>query len=235
MIAPYEPSESLDERLGYSFKNPELRDLALTHPSTFTYGQTNTDYERLEFLGDAVLELTVTEFLYHKLPQASEGLMTQLRSRVVSRPSLAKTARALGLPAYLRLGKGEDSTGGRDRDSNLSNTFEALLGSIFLDSHFEMAKKVTLALLHDSLNEVAQNPKEYNPKGELQSELQKIVPETPIYQTLENESRQPARFTARVFWRDLELGIGHGESKRKAEIAAADHALGLKVWKKKSC
>ncbi len=229
MQAPLSP-ELLDARLGYSYKRDDLRRLALTHPSAYGRGEVNTDYERLEFLGDAVLELTVSEFLYKALPQAPEGLMTPLRSRVVGRPNLAAAARELGLGDFLIMGKGEEQSGGRDRDTNLSNTFEALLGAVFLDSDFDTAKQVTLALLKNSLADVKADPREINPKGELQMELQKIYPESPLYLCTESDPDSPRRFSVEVSWRGKILGHGFGTSKRRAEVAAAREALENKAW-----
>lgn len=221
-------SEELDSVLGYAFNDDSLRDLALTHPSAYHHAQVNTDYERLEFLGDAVLQLTITEFLYHNLPNAPEGLMTQLRARIVGRGNLSQTTLSLGVPAYIRLGKGEELSGGRHRESTLANTFEALLGAIFLDSDFATAKKIALQLLHKSLLDVTSDPRDINPKGELQSELQRLYPEAPIYTTIENVPPTPTRFSSSVHWRGVLLGQGDGNSKRKAEVAAALNALAQK-------
>lgn len=225
-----ENPDLLDTRLGYSYQRKDLRNLALTHPSAYGRGEVNTDYERLEFLGDAVLELTVTEYLFHHLPQAPEGLMTQLRARVVGRPNLAAAARRLELNKFMILGKGEDQSGGRERDSNLSNTFEALLGAIHLDSDFETAKGITLSLLKDSLEDVTSDPREINPKGELQIELQKIYPESPVYACSEEMKDNALHFSVDVVWRGLTLGHGEGHSKRRAEVAAATEALENKLW-----
>ena len=228
------PLSLLDARLGYEYKDSELRLMALTHPSFYNKADSQAHYERLEFLGDAVLQLVVTEFLYRQLPQATEGLMTQLRARVVSRTSLALVARRLELNSFILMGKGEELSGGRERESTLSNTFEALLGAIMLDSNFEVAKKVTLALLEESLLEVSQNPREMNPKGELQTLLQKIYPESPVYKTEENEDKSLSRFRSEVLWRGFCVGKGMGESKQRAEVQAAEQALAGKLWEGKS-
>lgn len=227
-----ENPDVLEARLGYTYCRKDIRDLALTHPSAYGRGEVNTDYERLEFLGDAVLELTVTEYLFHNLPKAPEGLMTQLRARVVGRPNLAAAARKLELNKFMILGKGEDISGGRDRDSNLSNTFEALLGAIFLDSDFETAKAITLALLQESLDSVTLDPREINPKGELQMELQKLYPESPTYVCTEHPEAGmgDTRFSVTVLWRGITLGHGQGNSKRRAEVQAASEALEKRSW-----
>lgn len=223
--------EQLCERLNYEFKDVSLLNLALTHPSSYVRGEINTHYERLEYLGDAVLELVVTEYLYKMLPTAPEGLMTQLRARVVGRPSLVGLARELELNKHMRLGKGEEQSGGRMRDSNLSNTFEAVIGAVFLDSNFEKVKEILLAILDKPLKAVTIDPREDNPKGELQTELQKIYPEAPKYATVENGSQAiQGKFFSTVIWRDNPLGSGYGESKRKAEVAAARDSLKQKKW-----
>lgn len=225
-------SELLDERLGYYFKDAGIRKLALTHPSAYNRGEVNTHYERLEFLGDAVLELVVTEYLFEKMPLAPEGLMTQLRARVVGRANLAVLGRELELNQFMILGKGEEMTGGRDRESNIANTFEAVLGAVFLDSDFATAKGVALNLLGGSLESVAEDPREDNPKGELQMELQKRYPESPQYQTEEAPAGSEVKFFSKVVWRGEVLGEGAGDSKRKAEVAAALDSLLRKSWNK---
>lgn len=223
-------TKDIDNIIGYTYKQENLRQLALTHPSVYKKADSNTDYERLEFLGDAVLELAITEYLYTHLPLAPEGLMTQLRSRVVSRPNLAATAKQLGLHQFLILGKGEERSGGRERDTTLSNTFEALLGAAFLDSDYPTTRELILRLLAPSLREVTENPREVNPKGELQALLQSILPITPVYQCIEIEENNHPLFQAQVFWQNTLLGTGTGESKRRAEVASATDALTQKIW-----
>ncbi len=222
---------ALEERLGYRFQNPELLRQALTHPSADSKPQTRRTYERLEFLGDAILQLAVTQYLYHHMPKSPEGELTQLRARTVSRANLGKYGFILGLNDFIILGRGEEKAGGRNKNSIVANTFESVFGAMSLDSDFETAKGVALNLLHDALTSAAQQPKEINPKGELQAVLQEILPEAPTYQTEETGEREsPTRFEARVLWRSLEIGYGVGPSKRKAEVAAAVNALKDKKW-----
>ncbi len=222
---------ALEERLGYRFQNPELLRQALTHPSADSKPQTRRTYERLEFLGDAILQLAVTQYLYHHMPKSTEGELTQLRARTVSRANLGKYGFILGLNDFIILGRGEEKAGGRNKNSIVANTFESVFGAMSLDSDFETAKGVALNLLHDALTSAAQQPKEINPKGELQAVLQEILPEAPTYQTEETGEREsPTRFEARVLWRSLEIGHGVGPSKRKAEVAAAVNALKDKKW-----
>jgi ribonuclease-3 len=223
--------EELEQTLGYHFSNPVLLEQALTHPSTDSSQAPRLTYERLEFLGDAILQLAVTQFLYEHLPHSSEGELTQLRARVVSRANLGKYGFLLHLDRYIRLGKGEEKAGGRKKNSIMANTFESVFGAMSLDSGFEVSKEVALRLLRDSLASTITNPKEINPKGELQAVLQEIFPETPSYHTEESGDRDSAgRFCSRVVWREKEIGLGAGASKRKAEVAAAQDALQRRIW-----
>ena len=142
----------LEEKLGYVFSDIALLERALTHSSCANERRINKkeDYERLEFLGDAVLELTVSEFLYNNYPQKKEGEMTRTRAALVCEPTLAACARALELPSFLMLGKGEDMTGGREKDSILCDVFEAIAGALYIDGGFEIAKAyITEHLLSD--------------------------------------------------------------------------------------
>ncbi len=221
----------LEQRLGYRFNNPELLRQALTHPSADSRPETRRTYERLEFLGDAILQLAVTQYLYHHMPKSPEGELTQLRARTVSRANLGKYGFILGLENFIILGKGEEKAGGRQKNSIVANTFESVFGAMSLDSDFETAKGVALNILHDALTFAAEQPKEINPKGELQAILQDILPETPVYQTQETGPvESPTRFQSSVIWRGRVIGSGTGASKRKAEVAAATAALTAKQW-----
>ena len=134
--------QTLEERIGYRFQDRMLLTQALTHSSFTNEQKINKakNYERLEFLGDAVLELVSSEFLFREYPQVPEGELTKLRASMVCEPSLAFCARDLELGKYMRLGKGEESTGGRNRDSITSDAMEALIGAIYLDGGMEKAK-----------------------------------------------------------------------------------------------
>lgn len=222
----------LEEKLGYRFYNADLLTQALTHPSADSKQETRLTYERLEFLGDAILQLAVTQYLYRHMPQSPEGELTQLRARIVSRANLGKYGFILGLDQYIALGKGEEKAGGRSKNSIIANTFESVFGAMSLDSDYETARKTALNVLKDALAAAASQPKEINPKGELQAILQDILPETPVYETEETGERDsPERFAARVTWQGLSLGSGLGASKRKAEVAAATDALARREWR----
>ena len=222
---------ALEDKLGYRFNNPDLLVQALTHPSTDSKPETRRAYERLEFLGDAILQLAVTQYLYHHMPQSPEGELTQLRARTVSRANLGKYGFILGLDKHIALGKGEERAGGRSKNSIIANTFESVFGAMSLDSNYETAKAVALRVLHEALDSAASHPKEINPKGDLQAILQDILPETPSYETEEKGPRDAEnRFESRVFWHGHAIGAGSGASKRKAEVAAAADALDARAW-----
>ena len=221
----------LEKKLGYHFTDENLLTQALTHPSVATTAETRLVYERLEFLGDAVLQLAVTQALFDCLPEASEGEMTQLRARTVSRKNLGEFGFNLGLQHLIILGKGEEKAGGRHKNTIMANTFESVFGAIFLDSDFETSRHIALHVLGDALENATTNRKEINPKGELQSILQDIFPEPPVYDTKEiNDPASPERFTSTVSWRGKEIGCGYGANKRKAEVEAAQRALKDKKW-----
>ena len=225
----------LEDRIGYKFRNSLLLAEALTHPSLgHETQQRHFDNQRLEFLGDAVLQLVITEHLFHHFGDEPEGKLTKLRSRLVSRDTLQARASALGLGKELLLGRGEEASGGRERTSTLADAFEALIGAIYLDSDFEAARKFILEQCRADLESVAQEPVDINPKGDLQELLQSISPTSPVYETLsESGPEHDKTFVVRAMWEGLELGQGSGRSKKQAETAAAEEALKLKRWRKR--
>lgn len=221
----------LERRIGYKFRNSLLLAEALTHPSlSFERKTFHFDNQRLEFLGDAVLQLIITHHLYRLFPAFSEGQLTKLRSRIVSREGLKKHALALDLGAYLMLGRGEEASGGRDRSSTLADAFEALIGAIYLDSDLETVRRFLLRVAGEEIAALARQPGEHNPKGELQEILQSISPASPAYEVIsETGPDHHKEFVCRVLWENRELGRGVGQSKKQAEInAAADALLGRK-------
>lgn len=224
----------LEERIGYKFRNPLLLAEALTHPSLgHETQQRHFDNQRLEFLGDAVLQLVITEHLFHHFGAEPEGQLTKLRSRLVSRDTLQTRASALDLGRHLLMGRGEEGSGGRERGSTLADAFEALIGAIYLDSNFEEARKFILAEARDELESVAQEPVDINPKGDLQELLQAMSPTSPIYETIsESGPEHDKTFVVRAVWEGKELGQGTGRSKKQAETAAAEEALILRRWRK---
>ncbi|MCF7667494.1 MAG: ribonuclease III [Akkermansiaceae bacterium] len=222
----------LESRIQYKFRNSLLLAEALTHPSlAYESQQQNFDNQRLEFLGDAVLQLIVTEELFRRFVGSSEGQLTKLRSRVVSRRALAKLAMVIRLGDYILLGKGEESTGGRRRLSTLADAFEALIGAVFLDSGVEKARDLVLRLLEEELGGMVDSPEEMNPKGELQERLQAIHPQAPVYRIIGESGPDHRRvFQAEVSWCEKVLATGKGKSKKDAEARAAAEALRARLW-----
>ena len=224
---------SLEEQFGYTFQNPLLLAEALTHPSlAYETHRAHFDNQRLEFLGDAVLQLVFTHELFRTFMDYNEGNLTKLRARLVSRTALAGYARARGLGAYLLMGRGEEASGGRERSSTLSDAFEALLGAIYLDGGLEAARAVILRLCAAELARIVVEPKEVNPKGQLQEMLQALSATSPHYTIIASEGPDhQKRFVSRVDWQGQTLGTGSGLSKKLAETAAAEAALASEAVK----
>ena len=226
----------LEEKLGYRFRNPELLVQSLTHPSIAAEQQDVTaDNQRLEFLGDAVLQVILTEHLYRILPDEAEGRLTKTRASLVSRRALAGCAERLGMGAHLRLGKGEEANGGRERESNLADAFEALLGAIYLDGGITCATEVTRRVMEEDLEAALDGEDTSNPKGRLQEVLQALKRESPVYRILAEEGPDHLKqFKAEVIWCGMALGEGRGTSKKNAETVAAQNALEGRRWEGES-
>src|SRR5438105_9938148 len=172
--------DALQERLGYRFQDVDLLKLALTHPSVaHEVAGPQPHNQRLEFLGDSVLSLVLTHELYEKFLNVSEGPLTKARAQMVNRRTLADQAHRLGLGEHLIMSRGEESSGGRQRRSSLADTFEALLGAIFLDGGFDAAREFILRQFRDAFGELTSIPSLHNPKGELQEALQEQSSEAP--------------------------------------------------------
>jgi len=225
----------LEERIGYKFRNSLLLAEALTHPSVgHEMQREHLNNQRLEFLGDAVLQLVITEQLYRHFGEEAEGHLTKLRSRLVSRDTLKKYAVAIDLGQYLMLGRGEESSGGRARASTLGDAFEALIGAIYLDSDLDKARKFILEQSKEDLAEIAQTPVDINPKGNLQELLQGISPSSPIYEVISQSGPEHEKtFVVKVSWEGIELGQGTGRNKKQAETAAAYEAMQAKKWEER--
>lgn len=222
----------LERRIGYKFRNSLLLAEALTHPSlSFERKTFHFDNQRLEFLGDAVLQLVVTHHLYRLFPTFSEGQLTKLRSRLVSREGLKKHALTLGLGDYLMLGRGEEASRGRERASTLADVFEALVGALYLDSDLETVRRFILRVAGEEIGAMAREPSEHNPKGELQELLQAVSLQSPAYEVVSESGPDHLKeFVCRVLWEGRELGRGGGQSKKQAEINAATDALNRRAW-----
>jgi ribonuclease III len=219
--------DDLETLLDYRFQNPKLLQEALTHPSlSYETQQTQADNQRLEFLGDAVLQLMVTNALFLRHPQSPEGPLTKLRSSLVSRSAIAGYARKLKLGERLTMGKGEESSGGRARPSSLADAFEAVIGAIFLDGGYTKVVDVLNHLLATVLDAVHLESVEFNPKGQLQEVLQSSRPEAPRYKIIGEEGPDHSKiFISQVSWQKQVLGEGRGPSKKQAESSAARAAL----------
>ncbi|MEP6686161.1 MAG: ribonuclease III, partial [Verrucomicrobiota bacterium] len=222
----------LEERIGYKFRNPLLLAEALTHPSLrHETQQQHFDNQRLEFLGDAVLQLVITEHLYAQFSGEAEGRLTKLRSMLVSRDALKRRASALDLGRYLMMGRGEEASGGRKRTSTLADAFEALIGAVYLDSDLATARRFILEAASPELEQLAEEPIDINPKGHLQELLQSISPRSPVYHVLSQTGPEHDKtFVVEAVWEGLTLGQGTGSSKKQAETAAAFAAMQMKKW-----
>jgi ribonuclease III len=217
----------LQKRLDYKFGDISLLRLALTHPSiAHEQGTPTQTNQRLEFLGDAVLQLVLTRELYEKYPRFGEGPLTKGRAKLVNRRTLAEHGRQLGLGENLILSRGEALHGGRERSSALADTFEAVVGAIFLDGGFDAARKVILREFAGAFSELSVIPILENPKGELQEMLQAYSSEAPQYRILSATGPDHDRvFECTVHHGGEELASGQGKSKKAAESNAAMEAL----------
>lgn len=217
----------LEAGLGYRFRNAGLLRLALTHPSlAHEMGGGQQHNQRLEFLGDAVLQLVITTHLYERFSDLGEGPLTQARAQLVNRSMLAQHGRRLGIGDSLVLSRGEESSGGRSRSSTIADAFEAVIGAIYLDSDYPTARDVVLTLYREVLGELEVLPNLANPKGELQELLQSTSPDPPRYELKSSSGPDHNRsFECSVHHGGAELGRGFGRSKKSAESAAAQSAL----------
>lgn len=214
---------AFQKRIGYTFQNVELLRLSLTHPSIAheagTHIQTN---QRLEFLGDAVIQLILTRALYERFPEYGEGPLTKGRATLVNRRMLAKHGRAIELNEHIVLSRGEENSGGRLRPSAMADAFEALVGAVFMDGGLEAARAFVLTEFASYIGELATLPTIDNPKGELQEMLQSSSSEAPKYVTLSASGPDHNRvFECAVFHNGEELARGSGNSKKIAESVAA--------------
>jgi len=216
-----EPRDSLCAELGYAFVDDALLDLALRHRSWCAENGSVPSNERLEFLGDAVLGLVITDHLFHSSPGLSEGVLAQRRSELVSATALAGVARGIGLGAALALGKGEESSGGREKASILADGMEAVLGAIYLDSGATAVTKVILSLLDDRITEVETGEVASDYKSRLQELAAHRFGELPRYALSEEGPEHEKQFRAVVRLGGEPWGDGAGRTKKEAEQGAA--------------
>lgn len=217
--------KELEQRIGYQFHDISLLKQALTH-SSFTNEQKinkTGNYERLEFLGDAVLELTSSEFLFHEHQDVPEGELTKMRASMVCEPALAFCARDLELGKFIRLGKGEENTGGRERDSIISDVMEAVTGAIYLDGGMEPARQFINSFI---LSDLEDKRLFYDSKSNLQELIQGKLKKEFWYELLEESGPEHNKvFKVSVHMEDEVLGEGIGKTKKAAEQQAAYRAL----------
>lgn len=224
---PEEGQKALLLHIGHQFQDPRLFRRALTHTS-WVHENNGEDYERLEFLGDAVLQLGSSALLFERLPEAREGQMSRLRSRLVSTDALAALARRIGVGAALRLGVGEEATGGRDRPRVLAGATEAILGAVYLDGGADIALALVRRWLDAPLTALTSQEESAwkDPRSLLQEHTQRDRGETPIYGVADRVG-PPHRptFVVEVRVGESVLGRGEGRSKREASRRAAEEAL----------
>ncbi len=218
------PTEPLAARLGHTFADPALLTLALTHRSWCAEHAGDESNERLEFLGDSVLGLAVTDHLIRRLPDAAEGHLAKVRAAVVSAPTLARIAHELDLGADLRLGRGELLSGGRLKPSILADAVEAVLGAVYLDAGWETARALIIRFLNDHIDEAAAGPGGHDYKTRLQELAARRSDGAPTYVLTESGPDHDKRFTAVVHLGGTAVGQGEGTSKKQAEQDAARRA-----------
>ena len=219
----------LELLLGFRFRDPSIFQRAITHRSFCNeQGLEDTEsYERMEFLGDAVLELTVSEELYRRFPDFLEGRLTKTRSALVNGEALAKVADSLGLGPLLLVGNGVDSTGGRQQESVLAAAFEAMVAAVYLDQGLDRAREFVLRVMADHFDEaVREGTPPENPKSRLQEHLQSQGIQTPKYRLAGSKGPDHGPvFTVEVLVDGEVIGIGRGGKKSEAEAQAARAAL----------
>jgi ribonuclease-3 len=217
----------LAARLGYTFRDPALLERAITHPSFLPDHPGAESNQRLEFLGDAVLQLVLTETLFELFPADREGPLSRYRATLANGVFLAQLAREIGLDACLRLGASEEASGGRARAPALEDAFEALIGAVFLDSDFATARRVVLEIYGDLAARLATVGDADNPKGRLQEMVQPLHGNDALhYEVTRTDGADHARaYEVAVFLLDRKLGTGRGTSKKLAEESAAREAL----------
>jgi ribonuclease III len=218
----------LEKIIGVKFKDKNLLINALIHRSYINevpkFPLPNN--ERLEFLGDAVLELIISTHLFEKFPDRPEGDLTSFRSAVVKTPSLAEAARGYSYGDFILMSGGEESTGGRTREHILANTFESILGALYLDQGYEAAKKFVEKSLFHKIDDIVENRLDIDNKSKFQEVVQEVLKVTPEYKLVEDEGPDHSKtFTMAVFVSEKEMGRGKGRSKQEAEQSAATEAL----------
>ena len=233
-IKKVKPINELESLIGINFKNQQLLVRALTHRSFINEHPEWTEghNERLEFLGDAVLELIVSSYLYETYTERPEGELTSFRSAVVKTEALAKLAREIHLGEFLRMSYGEQITGGADKDYLLANTLESLIGAIYLDQGFETTQKFVLNLIKPLLTHVVKYRLDIDHKTKFQEIAQRLYKVTPHYKLIESSGPDHDRkFKMGAYLKHKLIATGTGNSKQKAEEIAAKKAIDILTTK----
>jgi ribonuclease III len=220
------PFSDIQERISHRFTDAELLERALTHKSYANENRVSDHNERLEFLGDAVLNLVISEYLMKACPDSTEGDLSRLRAAVVSEPALAAISRAIGLGKYILLGRGEEQTGGRDKDSLLANCLEALIASVYLDAGRDAVQSFIIRFFEEAIKKSCTARGTLDYKTEIQELCQERLKQLPEYRVVsETGPDHQKRFTVELFVKGEVYGSGVGKSKKEAEQKAAKEAL----------
>lgn len=218
----------LEKRFGYVFKNKKLLTEALTHRSFYHENpdKSITHNERLEFLGDSVLGFVIVEYLFSSDKKFTESVMAKIKSYIVKESVLSEIADSISLGKYLRLGKGEEATGGRAKKSILADTIEALLGAVYIDGGYKKARGIVLKLFRKEIDVLLNSTKFYDFKTELQEKTQLLFGVLPEYRVVKQEGEEHEKiFTIEVLIEGKKFGKGSGKSKKEAQTLAAKEAL----------
>ena len=217
--------ENVQDKIGYKFKNPELLEKALTH-SSYANERKCESNERLEFLGDSVLSVIISDYIYKHLPGVNEGILSKYRASIVCEQSLFDISKKISLNTFVHLGKGEEMTGGRDRASVISDAFEAVLAAIYLDGGMEIAREWTINLMQDAIDDAISGHRYKDYKTMLQEAYQKGNAGKVTYRTISETGQDHNKvFEVEVLIDNVPQNKGQGKSKKEAEQNAAYIAL----------
>jgi ribonuclease-3 len=220
--------EELEKNIRYVFRDKGLLGEALTHKSYHHENREKAPFynERLEFLGDSVIGLIIVEYLFLLKEKQSESVLAKMKSYLVSEPVLADIAGSLGLSRCLLLGKGEESTGGREKKSLLADALEAVIGAVYLDGGFEKTRQVVTDFFRDTIESAIESGEFYDYKTELQEKTQLLYGTLPEYRVIRQQGEEHQRiFTVAVFLEGKKLGVASGRRKKEAETLAAKKAI----------
>jgi len=229
----YSKFESFEKKIGTEFKNKKLLVNAFVHRSFLNENASLgiPHNERLEFLGDAVLELVITDYLYKKYPNNTEGELTAYRSALVNAVTLSETAQENGMDEYMLLSRGESKDKGKARQYILANAFEAVIGAIYLDQGYIGAEKFISRTLYDKIEDIVSKKLWRDPKSLVQEKAQEVYGVTPSYEVIsESGPDHDRKFVIGIFFDKEKIAEGRGKSKQEAETQSAKNALEIKNW-----